>query len=343
VTGTGFARFLTPIADGETLSRDDAREAMNAIMDGKATHAQIGAFLMGLRARGETADEIAGAADSMRAHAVTIRSARTPLLDTCGTGGDGTGTFNISTAAAFVVAGAGTAVAKHGNRSVSSRCGSADVLEALGARIDLPPDAVADCLEATGVGFLFAPLHHGAMHHAAPVRQELGVRTLFNLLGPLCNPAGATHQLLGVFDPHRTKTMARVLGLLGSEGAMVVHGEDGLDEISLAAPTRVSAWRDGRVTTYTMTPEDAGLARGPLEAIRGGDAGRNAVMIQSVLADEAGPARDIVLLNAGAALAVADQAADLAAGVERARESIASGKARAALDAFVRFTTSREA
>jgi anthranilate phosphoribosyltransferase len=340
VTETGFARFLARIADGETLSRDDARGAMDAIMEGGATDAQIGAFLMGLRARGETADEIAGAADSMRAHAVTIHSARTPLLDTCGTGGDGTGTFNISTAAAFVVAGAGVAVAKHGNRSVSSRCGSADVLEALGARIDLAPGDVADCLEATGVGFLFAPHHHGAMRHAAAVRRELAVRTLFNLLGPLCNPANATHQLLGVFDPARTETMARVLGLLGSEGAMVVHGDDGLDEISLAGPTRVSAWGNGTLTTYTLTPEDAGLSRQPLDAIRGGDAGRNAAMIQGVLADEAGPARDIVILNAGAALHLAGRAATLAEGAEQAREAIASGAARGALDAFVRFTTS---
>jgi anthranilate phosphoribosyltransferase len=338
MTGPAFTAVLARLADGETLSRSDARDAMDAIMDGRATGAQIGAFLMGLRARGETADEIAGAADSLRAHAATIRSARTPLLDTCGTGGDGSGTFNISTAAAFVAAGAGTAVAKHGNRSVSSRCGSADVLEAMGARIDLPPRGVEACLEATGVGFLFAPLHHGAMRHAAEVRRELAVRTLFNLLGPLCNPANASHQLLGVFDPRRTETMARVLSLLGSRGAMVVHGADGLDEISLSGPTRVSEWRNGALRTYAVAPEDAGLARAPLEAIRGGNAERNASIIAEVLDGAAGPARDIVILNAGAALFVADRASTLAEGAAAARESIDSGKAREAVDAFVRFT-----
>ena len=242
---TPFTHTLARLAAGERLAREESRAAMDAIMEGAATPAQIGAFLMALRLRGETAEEIAGAAESMRAHARSIRATRIPLVDTCGTGGDASGTFNISTAAAFVVAGAGVAVAKHGNRSVSSRCGSADVLEALGARIDLPPEGVEACLETTGIGFLFAPNHHAAMKHAAGPRRELALRTLFNILGPLSNPAGATHQVLGVYAPHLTETLATVLAMLGSQGALVVHGDDGLDEISLSAPTHVAQWRDG--------------------------------------------------------------------------------------------------
>ncbi len=333
-----FPQVLARLAAGEPLRRDEARQAMDAIMNGEATGAQIGAFLMALRVRGETAEEIAGAAESMRAHARGISSSRRPLLDTCGTGGDASGTFNISTAAAFVVAGAGTAVAKHGNRSVSSRCGSADVLEALGARIDLPPEAVEACLEETGVGFLFAPLHHGAMRHAAGPRKELALRTLFNLLGPLSNPAGATHQVLGVYDPALTEIMCTVLSMLGSEGALVVHGAGRLDEFALSGPTRVSEWREGRRREYEVAPAEVGLGEAPASALAGGDADENAAIIRGLLTDRPGPARDVVCLNAGAALYVCGAAPDLAEGVVRARDAVESGRAAEVLEAFVRFT-----
>jgi anthranilate phosphoribosyltransferase len=329
---------LAGLAAGDGLTREEARRVMDRIMAGEATPAQIGAFLMALRIRGETVPEIAGAAESLRAHARRVHTDRRPLVDTCGTGGDGAGTFNISTAAAFVVAGAGVAVAKHGNRSISSRCGSADVLEHLGARIDLPPEGTLACLDATGVGFLFAPHHHGAMRHAAGVRKELALRTLFNLLGPLCNPAGATHQVMGVYDPALTAPVAEVLSLLGSEGALVVHGAGGLDEISLAGPTRVSSWKNGVLGSYTVEPGDFGFALAPVEAVRGGDAALNAGIVKRVLEHEPGPALDIVLLNAGAALFIAGRAGTLAGGVDLARDSVAGGRARAACDAFVRFT-----
>jgi anthranilate phosphoribosyltransferase len=311
---------------------------MDVIMSGAATPAQIGAFLMALRVRGETPEEIAGAADSLRSHALAVHSGRRPLVDTCGTGGDGTGTFNISTAAAFVVAGSGMAVAKHGNRSVSSRAGSADVLEALGARIDLPPEGAAACLDAVGVGFFFAPVHHGAVRHAAPVRRELGIRTLFNLLGPLANPAGATHQLLGVYDPRLTETVAEVLRLLGAEGAMVVHGHGGLDEISLAGPTRVSELREGGVRTYTVEPADFGVRTAGVEALKGGDAGENANLMLAVFDGEKGARLDAVAVNAGAALFLAGRAAGLREGFELARKTIEDGSARRTLAAFVDFT-----
>ena len=340
MTTTTFTHVLARLAEGARLTREETRGAMDVIMQGIATPAQIGAFLMALRLRGETPEEIAGAAESMRAHARRIRSDRRPLLDTCGTGGDQSGTFNISTAAAFVAAGAGLAVAKHGNRSVSSRCGSADVLEALGARIDLPPEGVEACLEATGVGFLFAPLHHGAMKYAAAPRKELALRTLFNVLGPLSNPAGATHQVLGVYDPALTETLALVLSILGSEGAMVVHGDGGLDEIALSGPTRVSEWRDGGLRTYTITPEELGAAPASPDTLRGGDAPRNAALIRSLLTDRDGPPREVVCLNGGAALYVTGRAPSLRDGVAAAREAVASGRAAAALDAFVAFTRS---
>lgn len=338
MSATVFPGVLARLAEGKRLSREESRRAMHSIMEGKVTPAQIGAFLLALRVRGETAEEIAGAAESMRAHAVRIQSSRTPLLDTCGTGGDGTGTFNISTAAAFVVAGAGVPVAKHGNRSVSSKCGSADVLEALGAKVDLSPAGTEACLEATGVGFLFAPRHHGAMKHAAGVRKELAIRTLFNLLGPLCNPAGATHQLMGVYDPKKTETLVRVLWMLGSEGAMVVHGDGGLDEISLSGPTRVSEWRDGAVRTYRIAPESFGMKTAGLDSIRGGDAAENAGIIRQLFTDRTGPPADIVVLNAGAALYICGAEKSLKRGMKAARASLDSGKAREALDAFVKFT-----
>lgn len=338
MAGAEFSRTLDRLAQGQELSREETALAMNVIMTGGATDAQIGAFLMALRVRGETSEEIAGAADSMRAHAVRIHSDRRPLIDTCGTGGDGVGTFNISTASGFVVAGAGVAVAKHGNRSVSSRCGSADVLEAMGAKLDLPPGGVEACLETTGIGFLFAPHHHGAMRHAAGVRKDLAIRTLFNLLGPLCNPANVTHQLMGVYDGALTETVARVLSLLGCEGAMVVHGDGGLDEISLSGPTRVSEWRDDTLKTFEISPEGLGLTPAPLSEIQGGDAEENASVIRGVLENRPGPALEIVCANAGAALYVAGSAPDLAGGVVLAREAIADGRASKVLDAFCRFT-----
>jgi anthranilate phosphoribosyltransferase len=311
---------------------------MDVIMEGEATPAQIGAFLMALRMRGETPEEIAGAAESMRSHALRIHSPRRPLLDTCGTGGDGLRTFNISTASAFLVAGSGVAVAKHGNRSVSSRCGSADVLEALGARIDLPPGGVEACLEETGIGFLFAPLHHKAAGHAAGPRRELALRTLFNLLGPLCNPANLSHQFMGVYDASLTGFLAEVLGLLGMERALVVHGAGGMDELSLHGPARASEWRDGTVRTYTIDPAALGCTPHPVEALRGGDAEENATTIRRILEGESGAGAEVLALNAGAALYVAGAAADLAEGVARARETLASGAGARTLEAFVDFT-----
>lgn len=335
---SALARVLGRLAEGGTLERAEMREAMDVVMRGEATDAQIGAMLMALRVRGETPEEIAGAAESMRAHAVTIAPDRHPVLDTCGTGGDGAGTFNISTAAAFVAAAGGVAVAKHGNRSVSSNCGSADVLEALGARIDLPPEDTRACLETTGVGFLFAPHHHRAARHAVGPRKELGVRTLFNLVGPLCNPGGATHQVMGVPRPELTPVMAKVLSMLGSEGAMVVHGAGGLDEFSIEGPTRVSEWRNGSLRDFEVTPEEAGVRTAPLSEVRGGDAPENAALIRGLLTDREGPAREIVVLNAGAAFWVTGTDPTLAAGVERAREAIAGGDAARTLEAFITFT-----
>jgi len=329
---------LARLAEGERLDRNEAREAMDAIMGGEASPAQIGAFLMALRLRGETPEEIAGAAESMRNHALRIHCDRRPLLDTCGTGGDGSGTFNISTATAFVVAAAGVAVAKHGNRSVSSRCGSADVLEALGARIDLPPGGAEACLETTGIGFLFAPLYHRAAGHAAGPRRELALRTLFNVLGPLCNPANLTHQFVGVYDRDLTGFLAEVLGMLGMERALVVHGAGGLDELSLQGLARASEWRDGKVHTYAIDPATLGFQPRTLAELRGGKAGENAALIRRVLGGEAGAPSEVVALNAGAALYVSGTVADLAEGVARARETLASGAAGRTLDAFVAFT-----
>jgi len=308
VNPTALTEILPRLAKGERLSRAQAHAAMDVIMSGAAKPAQIGAFLMGLRVRGESPEEIAGAIDSLQAHAHTVSVSRRPLIDTCGTGGDGCGTFNISTAAAFVVAGAGIAVAKHGNRSVSSQCGSADVLEALGARVDLPPEGAAACLETTGMGFFFAPVHHSAVRHASEVRRELGIRTLFNLLGPLANPAGVTHQLVGVYDGALTETVARVLKLLGREGAMVVHGGGGEDEISLSSPTRVSELKAGEVRTYTISPADFGAKTATLEDLRGDDPTQNASLLRAVLRGSEGAPLEAVCVNAGAALFIAGEA-----------------------------------
>lgn len=324
--------------EGEHLSELEAAQAMEEIMEGRATPAQIAAFLAALRMKGETVEEITGFARTMRAKAQAVASRHEVFVDTCGTGGDGQQTFNISTTAAFVVAGAGVPVAKHGNRSVSSRCGSADVLEELGVRVTLSPAEAGRCLDEVGLSFLFAPGFHGAMRHAAGPRQEIGIRTIFNLLGPLTNPAGAPCQVLGVYDGSRVEVLARVLGRLGSRTVYVVHGMDGLDEVSLSGPTLVSRLKDGRVETYTITPEDAGLARQPLAAVRGGGARENARLTLAVLDGEPGPCRDIVLLNAALGIMAGEGAASLREAMERAAESIDSGAARRKLSELVAFT-----
>jgi len=311
---------------------------MRAVMTGQATPAQIGGLLIALRMKGETAEEIVAAARVMRELATRVEVTTEGLVDTCGTGGDASGTFNISTASALVAAAAGARVAKHGNRSVSSRSGSADVLEALGVHLGIAPEGVATCIERLGVGFLFAPAHHGAMRHAIGPRRELGVRTLFNVLGPLTNPAGAPNQVLGVFARAWVRPLAEALQQLGSRHVLVVHGEDGLDEISIAAPTQVAEYRDGAMREYTLTPEDLGLKRASLEGIRVDGVEASAAMICAVLAAEPGPARDIVLLNAGAALYVGGRAATHADGVHLAAQAIDSGAAGERLGQLVALT-----
>ncbi|MFW2387885.1 MAG: anthranilate phosphoribosyltransferase [Polyangiales bacterium] len=327
------------IVAGSDLSDAEVEAAMDAILGGEASPAQIAAFVVGLRMKGESASEIAAAARALRKHCEAIRpKVDGPLLDTCGTGGDGLHTFNISTAAAIVAASCGVAVAKHGNRAVSSKAGSADVLEALGVRIDLPPDRVAKSIEEVGIGFMFAPSHHAAMKHAAPVRRELGVRTLFNLLGPLSNPASATHQVVGVYDPTRLEQLAQALGALGLTAAWVVHGEGGLDEVSPAGPTRVAQLDAGEVTSFEVSPSDFGLVEVPLEALGGGDASLNATIIRSVLEGEQGAARSAVVLNAAAALQVAGLASDPLAAAERAAAAIDRGDAKEKLERWAAFT-----
>lgn len=320
---------------GADLSRARGRAAMEQIMSGQATDAQIGAFLVALRIKGETIDEIAGCAEVMREKATPIATVRPDLIDTCGTGGDASGTFNISTAVAFVACGAGCAVAKHGNRSISSQCGSADVLAALGVNVEATPEKVGECIDEVGIGFLFAVALHGAMKHAIGPRRELATRTVFNILGPLTNPAGAKRQLIGVFDGALTEVLAGVLRELGSERALVVHGADGLDEITLTGPTKVSELRDGQISTRQIHPGDFGLQVAAAEALKGGDAGRNAHILRAVLDGEEGPPRDVVLLNAAAAVVVGGLAEDMSTGLEVARESIDSGQARRALDRLV--------
>lgn len=339
---------LLKIAAKTDLSRPEAEEAMEHVLSGRATDTQIFALLSGLRAKTETLDEIVGFAKAMRRHARPILLRNQPtadkaLVDTCGTGGDGSGTFNVSTVAAFVVAGAGVRVAKHGNRSISSRCGSADVLEQLGARIDLASDSIARSIESVGIGFLFAPAVHAATRFAMPARRKLSARTVFNLLGPLTNPAGASAQLVGVYDKGVTELMARALGELGVRRAFVVHGDDGLDEISISGVTHVAELQDGRVRRFTVTPADFGLRGAPLEEVRGGDAKQNAqiahkILGRSMLYRDHGPHREIVLANAAAALVAAGRARDFLEGVSLAAHSIDSGAARERLDAFVAFS-----
>ncbi len=324
---------------GRDLSEVEMAGVMERIADGRATPAQIGALLVGLRMKGETAAEIAGAAKVLRARSRAVLPGEVEfgrdLIDTCGTGGDGARTFNVSTAAAFVAAGAGLRVAKHGNRAVSSSCGSADVLEALGVELELAPARAAECIERIGIGFLFAPLWHPAMGRVAGPRREIGLRTIFNLLGPLANPAGAAIQVLGVYRPDLTETLAAVLARLGARSAFVVHGLDGLDEISIASPTKITRLQAGRLETFILTPEEAGLKRGRLEDIAGGDAVQNATLIREVLQGRKGAVRDVVLLNAAAALVAAGRAKTFAEGVELAAEAIDSGRAQAKLDELI--------
>ena len=326
---------ISKLVDGQSLSEDEARRSMIEIMDGEATAAQLAAFLVALRIKGESIDEILGMALTMRAKAVKV-SAPGDLLDTCGTGGDGSGTYNISSASAFVAAGAGLKVAKHGNRSATSRCGSADVLEALGARLTLTPEQAVQCLDEVGFAFLFAPAYHPAMRHAAGPRGEIGVRTVFNILGPLSNPADASNQLLGVAAAEAAPKMAAVLLRLGVRHALVVHGEDGLDEVTLGAATRVYEVRDGSIQEYSITPEELALPRARIDALSGGDKDHNAAIIVSLLEGQPGPRRDALVANAAAALYAGDRVTSLQEGTRLAAEVIDSGKARATLDAYVR-------
>ena len=323
---------------GEDLTEEEAEAVMGQIMTGEATPAQIGAFLTALRFKGETVEEITGCARAMRRSAIPVRPRRRDMVDTCGTGGDKTGTFNISTTAAFVVAGVGLGVAKHGNRSVSSHCGSADLLEALGVNLELTPEQVANCIDEVGIGFLFAPRFHPAMKHAIGPRREMGVRTIFNILGPLTNPAEATRQIMGVYDPGLTSPLAQVLSRLGGQAAFVVHGADGLDELSTTGINRVSHLRDGWVKDFSLDPAELGLPRARLEDLRGGTAEENAQITQAILAGERGPRRDVVLLNAAAALVAGGMASDFEEGLQQAAEAIDSGRAREKLEGLVSFT-----
>jgi anthranilate phosphoribosyltransferase len=331
---------IRAVLERRNLSGAEMEAVMRLIMTGGATDSQIGGFLIGLRIKGESVEEIAAAAAVMRELATPVRVAHDHLVDTCGTGGDARGTFNISTASALVAAAAGARVAKHGNRSVTSRSGSADVLEAAGVNLNLSAEEVGRCIEQVGVGFMFAPLHHGAMKYAIGPRREMGVRTLFNVLGPLTNPAGAPNQVLGVFDDGLVEEMARVLQRLGARHVMVVHSEDGLDEISTGAATLVAELRDDAISTYDLSPDEFGIAMSSIDVLKVESAEQSLAMIRDVLAGQAGAAHDIVVLNAGAAIYVADVAASLNEGVERARRAIGDGSAAAKLDELVRFTQS---
>jgi anthranilate phosphoribosyltransferase len=333
-----FRDYLQKIIDRKNLSESEMSEMIEEIFSGKLSNAQIGAFMAALATKGETFEELAGAARVMRRRATRIQAPGSAVVDTCGTGGDGGGTFNISTTTAFVVAGSGVTVAKHGNRSVSSRCGSADLVEALGVNITVDPSVVEEAVAEIGIGFLFAPLYHGAMKHAAAARKEVGVRSIFNMLGPLTNPAAANCQLLGVYAPQLTEMFAETLRLLGTRHALVVHGHDGLDEISVCAPTRISELRDGIIRTYDIDPERfLGRRAAPAE-VAGGDPARNAAITRGVLAGDQGACRDVVVLNAAAALVAAGKTDTIEAGMRLAAESIDSGSARDKLQRLVRFT-----
>lgn len=331
---------IREVVDNRDLGFDDMRDVMSTIMSGDATPAQIAGLLIALRMKGETIDEIAAAATVMRSFATPVEVSTRPLLDTCGTGGDGIGSFNISTAAAFVAAAAGVHIAKHGNRAASSASGSADVLEAAGARIDLAPDEVATCVEQVGIGFMFAPAHHGATRHAVGPRRELATRTLFNVLGPLTNPANADRQLMGVFDPAWVPRAAAVLNRLGVAHAMIVCATDGMDEISVGGPTHVAELAAGEVREYMISPGDFGIKSADISTLAAANADASLAIIKRVFAGDAGPAADIVALNAGAAIYVGGAATDLAGGVARAQAVIADGSAADRLDAFVACTQS---
>lgn len=332
--------YLAHLLGGQDFSTAQAEQAMGIIMSGQASQAQIGSFLTALRLKGISGSEIAGFAAAMRQHSLRIACGRQDLLDTCGTGGDGKGTFNISTATAFVAAGAGIAVAKHGNRGISSSCGSADVLTALGVKVDLAPEAVAQAIENIGIGFLYAPVFHQAMKHAAKPRQELGFRTVFNLLGPLTNPAGAERQLIGVYEAAAAGKVAEALVNLGIQRAMVVHSFDGLDEISTAAPTQVVEVQNGEMKTYVIYPEELGFTLCDQQAYRGGSPADNAVLLRGLLQGDQGPKRDVVLINAAAALVVGGKAETLAEGVAIAAASLDSGAAYAKLTELQKLTQS---
>jgi len=347
---------IQKVVNRSNLTEEEMEAAMEVIMSGQATPAQIGAFITALRLKGETVEEITGAARVMRRKATRIRVDNNQInidrdeinldletiVDTCGTGGDGTNTFNVSTTTAFVVAGCGLRVAKHGNRSVSSLCGSADVIQSLGVNLDVPPDVVEKCLNEVGIGFLFAPALHSAIKYAIGPRREIGIRTIFNILGPLTNPAGANVQVLGVYDKELTPVLAEVLGELGSRSAFVVYGEGSFDEISISGKTQVSELKNGQVTTYSIEPEDFGLPRANPDDIRGGDVQENARIVLSVLKGEPGARRDMVLLNAAAALVAAGRAADFPEGIIQAAEAIDSGRALEKLEGMKKITNEYE-
>ena len=329
---------IQQIINNDDLESDDMRTVMRAIMTGACTLAQIAGFLVALRMKGETVDEITAAAEVMRELVTKVNIGKKHLVDTCGTGGDGTNTFNISTTSAFVAAAAGARVAKHGNRSVSSKSGSADVLEAAGVKLDLTPEQVAQCINEIGIGFMFAPSHHSAMKHAIGPRRELGVRTLFNILGPLTNPAGALSQVLGVFSDVWLKTLAQVLQRLGSRHVLIVHSQDGMDEISISAATKIAELADGRIRNYSITPEKFGLKRADIKTLAVKSARDSLKMMLAVLDNKKGAAKDIVTLNAGAAIYVAGIADNFTAGIEKAKDAIESGAAREKLDKLVKLT-----
>lgn len=329
---------LSKIVQRRNLSAAEAEEALTQVMSGEATEAQIGALLVALRMKGETAEEIAGFARAMRAHCLQVRPQVAGVVDTCGTGGDACDTFNISTTAAFIAAGAGVPIAKHGNRAVSSQCGSADVLRELGVNISLPPAAVAQCIDEVGIGFLFAAELHPAMKHAVAPRKQLALRTVFNILGPLTNPAGARRQVIGVFDAAMARVMAEALAATGSEHVLIAHGRAGLDEIATCGPTEITELREGTIRVYELTAAALGLPETPVEAIAGGDPGQSAGYLLRVLEGEAGPRADIAVANAAAAVYVGGRASSLLEGVGIAREAVASGAARGRLEALRELT-----
>jgi anthranilate phosphoribosyltransferase len=337
-----FKALIAKVATGAALTREEAAGAFDRMMSGEATPSQMGGLLMALRVRGETVDEITGAVTTMRAKMLGVK-APPGAVDVVGTGGDASGSFNISTCAAFILAGAGVPVAKHGNRALSSKSGAADVLQALGVKIELDATQVGLCIREAGIGFMFAPAHHPAMKNVGPTRVELGTRTIFNLLGPLSNPASVKRQMIGTFSKHWVEPMAQVLKNLGSESIWVVHGSDGLDEITTAGPTSVAALENGKIRTFEVTPEDAGLSRSKPEALRGGDAEHNATALLDVLKGKPGPFRDVAVLNAAAALIVAGKAKDLKQGAALAAKSIESGEAEGRLDRLITISNAAEA